>query len=86
MPLNLRLTLMVIIKIVLLLYADDIVLLSDNETYMQTMLDTVHEWCKKWRVLINTEKSKSVHFRKGRRYRSDFVFRIGQNIINGGQI
>ena len=68
-------------KIALLLYADDIVLLSDNETNMQTMLNTLHEWCKKWRVLINTEKSKSVHFRKGRRNRSDFVFRIGQNII-----
>ena len=68
-------------KIALLLYADDIVLLSDNETNMQTMLNTLHEWCKKWRVLINTEKSKSVQFRIGRRNRSDFVIRIGQNII-----
>ena len=68
-------------KIALLLYADDIVLLSDNEVNMQNMLNTLHNWCKKWRVLINTEKSKSVHFRKGRRNRSDFVFKIGQNTI-----
>ena len=68
-------------KIALLLYADDIVLLSDNEVNMQNMLNTLHNWCKKWRVLINTEKSKSVHFRKGLRNRSDFVFKIGKNTI-----
>ena len=32
--------------------------------------------------MINTEKSRSVHFRKGRRKRSDFnEFGIGQNVI-----
>ena len=29
----------------ILLYADDIVLLSDNEAKMQTMLDCLDQWC-----------------------------------------
>jgi hypothetical protein len=67
------------IKISLLMYADDIVLISDSEEKLQTMLNTIHDWCKKWRVLINTSKSKCIHFRKGRAQRTDFTFRIGDN-------
>jgi hypothetical protein len=43
------------------------------------MLNTIHDWCKKWRVLINTSKSKCKHLRKGRAQRTDFAFRIGDN-------
>ena len=53
-------------KLSTLLYADDIVLLAKNEEDLQNMLDILHKWCIKWRVLINTNKSKCVHFRKGR--------------------
>ena len=47
------------------------------------MLNTLHSWCKKWRVLINTctTKSKCVHFRKGRNTRTDFPFHIGDNTL-----
>ena len=38
------------IKISIVLYADG------NESDMQKLLDTVHNWCKRWRVLINTDK------------------------------
>ncbi len=69
-------------KLSILMYADDIVLMSDSEINLQRMLDTLHEWCKKWRVLINTNKSKCVHFRKGRfKTKSDFQFRIGNNVL-----
>ena len=65
----------------LLLYADDIVLLASSETDMQCMLDKVHEWCKRWRVLINTEKSKVMHFRPSRSKRSEFQFKFGDNLL-----
>ena len=48
---------------------------------MQRLLDTLHDLCKRWRVLINTDKSKVVHFRKGRRQRTEFVFTVGENIL-----
>ena len=66
-------------KISILLYADDIVRLANNESDMQTLLNTLHTWCQRWRMLINTEKSKVVHFRQGRRDRSEFQFNVGNN-------
>ena len=68
-------------KLSMLLYADDIVLVAHNEQEMQTLLDKLHDWCKRWRVLIDTDKSKVMHFRIGRRKRSEFQFKIGNNIL-----
>lgn len=53
-------------KCSLLLYADDIVFLAESEYDLQVMLDTMHEWCKRWRLPLNTPKSKVVHFRLSR--------------------
>ena len=36
------------IHIYILLYADDIVLVSENEQNLQRMLSHVHKWCCKW--------------------------------------
>ena len=69
------------VKVSALLYADDIALVSLTEEDMQQLLDTLHDWCKRWRVLINTDKSKVVHFRRGRRQRTEFVFKVGDNIL-----
>ena len=65
----------------ILMYADDIVLVSNNEEKLQIMLNTLHDWCKRWRVIINTNKSKTVHFRRGRTSRTDKEFRVGENIL-----
>ena len=54
-------------KLPMLLYADDIVLVVHNEQEMQTLLNKLHGWCKRWRVLINSDKFKVMHFRTGRR-------------------
>ena len=43
----------------ILLYADDIVLISKSEQNLQIMLDFVNSWCNKWQMKINNEKSKS---------------------------
>ena len=69
-------------KISLLLYADDIVLICTSEDKLQAMLNTLHGWCKRWRVLINTDKSKCMHFRRGRAHISSFKFHIGNNVLD----
>ena len=69
------------LKLSILMYADDIVLMSDSEEKLQTMLDTVHNWYKRWRVLINSNKSKCMHFRQGRTQRTMFTFKIGDTIL-----
>ena len=68
-------------RISLLMYADDIVLVADSELKLQTMLNTLHDWCKRWRVLINSDKSKCMHFSKGRSRRSEFEFKVGNNVL-----
>ena len=50
-------------KISILLYADDIVLISDTEEELQEMLNLVHSWCQQWKLDINADKTKIVHFR-----------------------
>ena len=50
-------------NICILLYADDIVILSENEQKLQYMLNKVSDWCKNWRMKINPTKTNIVHFR-----------------------
>ena len=49
--------------ICILLNADDIVNISENEHLLQTMLDILNNWCCKWRLLVNETKSNIVHYR-----------------------
>ena len=37
----------------ILLYADDIVLISESEVNLQYMLDYMHDWCHKWKLKLN---------------------------------
>ena len=34
-------------KVAVMLYADDLALIAENEYELQMILDTVHEWCVK---------------------------------------
>ena len=68
-------------KLSILLYADDICLMTESEEKLQAMLDMLHIWCKNWQVLINTDKSKCMHFRKNRASQTNHLFKIGDNIM-----
>ena len=72
-------------KVSILLYADDIVFLSESETGLQLMLDHLSNWCDTWELEINKEKSNIIHFRKPSCPQTDFVFKfkaIALNIVN----
>ena len=51
-------------SISMLLYADDIILIVSDEHKLQRMLDVLDEYCKTWRLTINPNISKIVHFRR----------------------
>ena len=50
-------------QVPILLYADDLAIISETETDMQVMLTVVHEWCNKWNMSVKLTKTKSMHFR-----------------------
>ena len=60
----------------LLLYADDLVLISESPEELQEMLNVLDKWCKKWQISINCSKSKIVHYRKQNIEKTNFKFAI----------
>ena len=58
----------------ILLYADDIVLLAQNEPDLQLLLNIVEPWCKKWRLEVNLTKTNILHVRVKRKMQSKYMF------------
>ena len=48
----------VILKFLILLYADDTVILAEDELQLQRHLDNFLEYCKTWKLNINYSKTK----------------------------
>ena len=59
-----------------LLYADDIVLLADDEAQLQALLNAVNSWCSKWRLEVNLLKTNVMHVRKFNSKRSEYAFKF----------
>ena len=47
----------------ILLYADDVVLIGENAEQLQTLLNHLDTWCKKWRLSLNQDKTSVIVFR-----------------------
>ena len=61
-----------------LLYADDIVLISENKSNLQCMLNLVSSYSKKWKFELNPKKSEVVIFGL-RDPRTTTKFRLGES-------
>ena len=46
------------LKLYILMYADDTVVLAESEDEMQKSLSTLHEYCEEWKLKINVTKTK----------------------------
>ena len=78
LPLNIRLTndnsdLKSMLKLFVLLYADDTVMMSDSRQQLQKALDVLSIYCLKWKLDVNVDKTKIVIFHK-RKCREKFKF------------
>ena len=60
------------LKLFILLYADDTVLMADNPEQLQREINIFSDYCKIWKLKVNTEKTKIVIFSKGRLPAYDF--------------
>ena len=62
-------------------YADDIALITSDEQSMQLMLNKLTDWCLKWKLSVNPEKTKVIHFRPQSFSLTDFQFKCANHDI-----
>ncbi|MCG8049047.1 MAG: reverse transcriptase family protein [Candidatus Thiodiazotropha endolucinida] len=71
----------VYLKIVILLYADDTVLFSGDEAGLRHALKVFQEYCTKWKMNVNTAKTKIIIFNSRTKPSGNASFTFnGQNI------
>ena len=70
----------VYLKIFCLLYADDTIALAESAVQLQKALDGLFEYCNRWALNINLDKTKVIIFSRGkiRKFKS---FKLGGNSI-----
>jgi hypothetical protein len=55
------------LNLCVLLYADDLILFARSAEGLQRSLDILSEYCAKWKLIVNTQKTKIMIFRKAGR-------------------
>ncbi len=65
----------------LFLFADDIALVAPTEDALQQMLNCLNSWCNKWRLNLNKDKTKIVHYRPVSSPESQYEFKCGDFIV-----
>ena len=66
----------------LLLYADGVMLIAPSETSLQRMLNVMNDLCRKWRLVINRDKTKIVQFRPNSMGRCKVNFTCGDHTLD----
>ena len=67
-------------KLYVLLYADDTVVLAESANELQLALNELNEYCQKWSLAVNVHKTKIVIFSRGK-VRKYPRFTLGSNEI-----
>ena len=70
-----------LIKVFILLYADDIVIFSYSAEDLQNDLNYLELYCKRWKLKVNTSKTKIMEFRKGGILPRNLEFVFDNNIL-----
>ena len=70
------------LKLFLLLYADDITVFAESPEGLQNGLDILKEYCSKWKLRVNIEKSKIMVFRKGGQLPRNLKFYYDGSILS----
>ena len=65
-----------------LLYADDLVLLSPTEQGLQQSLSLIEQYCQRWALTVNLEKTRVMVFqRKARSQGNGYHFTLGDSVL-----
>ncbi len=69
------------LKLFVLMYADDTVILCDNENEMKKTLLALETYCNNWKLKVNCDKTKIVIFSRGRVDTERYNFKFGTSDI-----
>ena len=64
----------------MLLYDENTIILTENERDLQRALNSVHEYCTEFKLIVNTNKTKIIIFSRGK-VRRFTTFKYGCDII-----
>ena len=70
------------LQIFLLLFADDTVLFSYSKEGLQALLNQLCNYCNKWGILVNTDKTVAMTFKTGTRIENVDIFYDGNKLNN----
>ena len=54
------------LKLFVLLSADDTIVLAESPTQLQSALDALFNYCKTWKLLVSTAKTRALVFSSGK--------------------
>ncbi len=63
-----------------LLYADNLLIISETQHGLQTSLNKLNKYCQTWQLRVNIKKTKVVIFRK-RKTSDKYIFKYGTEIL-----
>ena len=69
------------VKLLILLYADDVVIFANSSSNLQNSINRLYEYCNRWKLKINTSKSFILVFSRGRFYTFD-TWKYGNDVIS----
>ena len=69
------------LKLYVLLYADDTIILAESAEDLQTALSSLHEYCVNWDLKVNISKTNIVIFSRGK-VKKYPTFKIGQEVVD----
>jgi len=65
-----------------LMYADDLIIMSQSAAGLQNALDKLNAYCLRWKLRVNSDKTKIMIFNKSGRTLSSYSFNFGNSSVN----
>ena len=69
------------VRLYVLLYADDTIIMAESVQDLQAALDAAYEYCTQWYLTVNTNKTKIVVFSRGK-IRNQPVVKFGDTLLD----
>ena len=69
------------LNLAIMLYADDIILFAESAEALQKSLNILEDYCNKWKLTVNTEKTKIMIFGNGGRISNNLNFKYANKSL-----